>query len=344
MIPFSATIDEFEQGSWVADIVTFDQFSGTFQLQSDGDTWTGTKVSERFDDGKFYTRVIGGQNHLATVIDDKYYNGSVSLTAALQDICNDGGESIGSAKAAIFLTPFMRIRGKVSEALQTLAEAFSLMWWIDRDGTLSVNDARQGSGSATGYRVKSDTDSCVTLDESTGVKLGATYSSDENDTMTIRHVRWRLTKAQLLADIYAVPFLFRPPTDNRYSGLRDARVDRDNGDGTIDVIASGRFGVTKVQLLCGVPGSKVEVRGGEIVSLGFFGSDPQKPFAIAMGQDVTAVKRVARVGDTIDLGVGAVLTGNATGVVPGAIVFTLSAPAPSVGTVSSGSARIKIGD
>lgn len=351
MIPFEATIDEFEQGSWVADILTFDRFSGSFQLESNGDTWTGTTVSERFDDGIYHTRVIGGNNKLAAIIDDKYYNGSVSLSAALQDICRDGGEIFGSTKSALFLTPFMRIRGKVSDALDLLAAAFGLIWWIDRDGSTYINTARSGSGTVNGYQIAADTDSCITLSQPTGLVLGASYSSgdsDPNGSLPVRHIRWHLKKDSFTASIYFVPFIFRPPTDNRYASLRDAKVDRDNGDGTIDVIASGRFGVTKVQLLCGVPGSKVEVRGGEIVTLGFFGGDPQKPFAVAMGQDVTATKSVARVNDptSTDIVTDSIFwtwLSAAAGVLAGLGVV---APTPTslAAKITSGSARLKVGD
>lgn len=333
-----ATIEEFEQGAWIADLVSIDQFKGTFELG--GATWTGTMVTEKLDAERYFTRVIGGKNKLTAAIKDKYYAGSVTVQVAVQDVCREAGETFGGAQTGAQLTTFQRIRGTAAQALDSIAKAFTLIWWIGRDGQMQMQMARPVGGAATGTRTGTDYDASAELVEPVGVVLGGTF-----DGKPIRHVRWSFTANSFKAQLYFVPFIFRSPVVTAYDSLESARVDRDNGDGTIDVIVAGRYGLTKIRLLAGVPGSKVQVRGGEEVQVGYFGGDPQKPYAVSMAQDTTATKKVARNGDSVQLDIGTVLSGAATGVVVGSSPsFSLTLAAPAVGTITSGSDRLKVGD
>lgn len=333
-----ATIEEFEQGSWVADILSIDKFAGSFDLG--GATWNGTMVSEKLDAERFKTRIIGGKNKLTAPLRDKYYDGSVTVQVAVQDICREGGETFGGAKAGAQLTTFQRIRCPVSQALDSIARAFDLKWWIGRDGAMQMQDARPVGGAATGTRVNDDVDASCDIIEPVGVVLGGTF-----DGKPIRHIRWELDAKRFAARVYSVPFVFRQPTQNAYDSLESARVDRDNGDGTIDVIVGGRYGLTKIRLLCGVPGSKVKVKGGEEVQVGYFGGDPQKPYAVSMAQDTTATKQVARSGDSVKIpsGTTVAVTGAVVGG-GGGSVNSITFNADVVGTITSGSERLKVGD
>lgn len=342
IIVVEATIEEFEQGAWVADLISVDQFDGSFQLN--GEAWTGTMVSERLEFERYHTRVIGGKNNLSKALLDKFYSGSVSLQIAAGDACREGGESLGSAQAGVFLQTYQRQRGPLYAALDSLALAFGLIWWIDRAGAVNLSISRPVSGEAKGLRISSSYDSVLLREPETSVKLGAVY-----DGKPIRHLRWEYTPKRFEARVYFVPFLFRAPVETKYDRTYSALVDRDNSDGTIDVIADARFGVTKVRLLAGVPGSKVKMMPGEEVTLGFFGGDPQKPYAVAMAQNLSATKEVARKGDTIQstqsvppnafwtwiAAAGSVLSG-----------LGVAAPIPTQldGTITSGSQRLKVGD
>jgi hypothetical protein len=366
-----AQIEEFQQATWVADLVSAMSFggSGTFTL-NDGSTWTGATVSERFDVYRYHTRVVGGAGKLGAIVQDKFYSGNVSLQVAVGDICNEGGESIGQVAPGIILTTYQRQQGTVAAALNQLAAEFGMIWWIDRNGLVNMNTARPTSGDANGTRISSDVDASIVLVDPVSVVLGASYdSSDSTAAMkAIQHVRWRQTDKQFSAEIYPVPFLYRPPTLTVYERMYNARVDKDNGDGTIDVIVDQRFGVTAVPFFCGVPHSKTKLDGGDQVTFGFFGGNPNAPFATTTAQDTTATKQVARNGDSTQSGesddstfwnwMQAFMTivqgapipepGNGS---PSAFQTALQAafaasPFPSslTGKITSGSDRLKVGD
>jgi hypothetical protein len=334
-----AQVEEFEHGAWVADLSSLDAFSGSFDMA--GSKWTGTKVTERVDFSRYYTRVVGGAGKLGVTIADKYYAGNVALSVAVQDVCREAGETFGGAAPGLFLNTYERIRCKASEALDNLAKVFDLIWWIDRSGAVQMQKARPPSPDATGTRIASDSDASILLVEPSGVVLGAGYESTDPvaKLKPIRHVRWHYTSQRITAQLYPLPFLFRSPVQTIYAALYSARVDKDNGDGTIDVIADSRFGITRVPLLSGVPGSKVQVRAGELVTLGFFGADPQKPFAVAMGQDTSAAKKVARVGDSIKIPAEQI-----TGQVKDGMGNFVTCAGDLIGTITSGTDRLKVGD
>jgi hypothetical protein len=344
MTMLEATIEEFEQGAWVANLVTTDPFSGTFTLQ-DGTTWIGAKVSESVDRGRYFTLVVGGANGLGKKVADQYYSGRVSIQAAVQQICTSVGEIFGGAQPGEFLSTYVRILGTAAEALNAIADAFTAIWWIGRDGQLQLRAARPPAATATGVQDinSADVDGSVELLNPQGVVLGALYG--QTTPQTIRHIRWRMSPDRFSARVFFVPFIFRPPTQNKYAALYNARVDSDNGDGTLNVIADARFGVTKVPLFCGVPGSKVKMLPGEQVTLGFFGNDPQKPFCVAMAQDtnVSPTKKTARNGDSVQITItpANVLTMALTS---SAGPVTAGAPVTVDGMITSGSSRLLIGD
>lgn len=344
-------IEEFEQGAWVADIVSLEEFDGSFEFA--GATWTGTAVSSSEHVDRFRTRVIGGANGLSETVGHKWYDGSVSLQSAVQEVCRICGETFGSSETAKFLSTFQRLEGPARAALDAIAAAFSLIWWIGRDGKLSMLAERSSSAEVKGENIAVESDS-ATIANPESIEIGATF-----DDKTVRHIRWKMTAAKIEAQVYYVPFIFRAPTETRYGRMYNAKVDKQNSDGTIDLIADGKFGVTKVPLFCGVPHSKVKVDGGDQVILGFFGADPQKPFAVAMNQDTGATKEVARKGDGAGAGSMVFVHTPASGpAVPCVLSITYnpgdgSSPqvlAAGSGTlnikekITAGSERLKVGD
>lgn len=335
-------IEEFESGSWIADVVSLDEFTGSFDFA--GVTWTGTLLSSQEYVDRIESKIIGGKNGISKTIQSQWYDGSVSVQVGVQDVCRLSGEMFGSAQAGRVLTTFQRQEGPAYEALDSIASAFGLKWWIGRDGQLNMLSERT-SNAAVVAEPGERRESSVMLTNPQTLELGATF-----DEKTIRHIRWRLTQDSFVAEAYFVPFIFRPPVNTKYSRMYNAKVDRQNSDDTIDVIADGKFGVTKVPLFCGVPHSKVKIDPGDQVILGFFGASPQKPFAVAMNQDTSAAKEVARKGDSVN---GGTLTGVVTSFGPVQFVYTPVGGLPGSpsatasltgGQITSGSARIKIGD
>lgn len=374
MTLLEAHIEEFEQGTWVADLIADMPFggvqtipaSGSFQL-TDGSVWVGTKLFERQDRGRYFTKVVGGQGKLSAIVQDQFYQGAVSLQIAVQTVCAQIGELPGSIAPGVVLTQYQQLVGIGSEALDGLAKAAGgavspgsapLLWWIGRDGTLQMQLPDPISGGRSGTALVSGTQDMNTVDvdgsaelvEPQSAMLGALYG-----TQAVRHIRWKMAPNRFSARLFFVPFVFRPPTQRKYDALYNAAIESDNGDGTVNVIAyrspsDGKapgFGVHQVPLFCGVPGSKVKMNPGEQVTLGFFGGDPQKPFCVAMAQDTTATKAVARKGDSVKVTIdalGMITLGGQLSAPPGGGPCVGSGTFDITGTITSGSERLKVGD
>lgn len=382
MALLEAHIEEFEQGTWVADLIADQPFAGSFQL-IDGSTWVGTKVSEISDRGRYFTKVVGGLGSLGATVLDNFYQGQVSLQVIVNAVCGasggpkDKGELTGNIAPGVFLTQYQRFVGLRSEALDAIAKAAGgavtpgadpLLWWIDRAGLLQMQlpnpttGARVSTKLVTGIQdmEKVDVDASVELVSPSNAELGALYGTP---AQAVRHIRWKMTQDKFTARLFFVPFIFRPPAQTKYDRKYDAKIISDNGDGTVDVLAyrspsegkAPAFGVSKVQLFCGVPGSKVKMQAGEEVTLGFFGGDPQKPYCESMKQDATVAptKKVARNGDPIiatlsaaDITAIALMLKVGPGPAVGSTVVATAAPQQLTGTcqINGGSARLLVGD
>lgn len=375
-----AHIEEFEQGTWVADLIADQPFAGTFTLP-DGSTWIGTKVSETQDRGRYFSKVLGGQASLGKVVLDQFYQGQSSLQIIVSSVCSPGptvgdlGELLGSVPPGVFLSQYQRLVGQRGEVLDAIATAAGgavapgsdpLLWWVGREGTLQMQIPDPAYGSRTPQPFvtgtqnmdKVDVDGSVELVTPSGAVLGALYGTP---AMPVRHMRWKYTPSSFSVRIYFVPFIFRSPKQTKYDRTYDAKIVADHGDGTVDVIAyrspsegkSPAFGVSNIQLFCGVPGSRVTMQAGEEVTLGFFGGDPQKPFAMAMKQDATVLttKKVARNGDSVNVGTisltvagSATLAGTYTAPDGSTTAIVSGTPFPVSGLINSGSARLLVGD
>lgn len=130
------TIEEFEQGAWVADVVSLEPVIGTIALQ--GQQWSGSVVSTSQDNGRVLTRIVGGAGKLGSSLPDLWYDAGASISVALSRICNPVGEKPGAVEPGVQLQTFQRQRGTVAQALDQLAATFDLIWWIGRDGLVNV--------------------------------------------------------------------------------------------------------------------------------------------------------------------------------------------------------------
>lgn len=346
----AAVIEEYESGAWVADITDLNPYVGSFVLGND--TWVGASVSEVIESGKYLNKIVGGAGGLATLLADAQYDGNVSLQAAVSQICAGAGEAMGAVQAGVFLTSYYRLRGTAAQALDRMADTKQLKWWIDRTGLINMRAARLPSAEAVGVFGPTSRDDSVIVTNPEIVQLGGTINGQ-----VIRHIRWEYTATSFRAVCYFVPFLWRSPAEaSIYAAQYSAAVESVNGNGSINVIAAGRFGVKNVPLYAGIPGAKITVKPGELVTLGFFGGDPQAPFAVADGQNLAATKKVARTQDTVDVGsftfvagaLGSTLVVTWTPPVgtipPTSVAVPISTPLPVVGIINSGSARVALDD
>lgn len=274
MIPLSALVEEAESGAWVADLVLKDAYEGSFEFG--GDTWTGTAISSVAEGGKYLVRVVGGKGKLGTKLAERYYKGGATAKGLASDILKAAGET-GTPELASPAPTYQRQAQSAGQALDQLCETFGGTWWVDRSGAVNVATARPGGEAATGTRVASDVDGSVLLQVQTsaGILPGMTYEGK-----TIRHLRWRLSPEKLVVEISFAAFAL-PRYNTDYLKTYSAKVDKQNPDGTLDLIVGGKFGLTQVTWLTGGPG-KVEALEGDLVSVGFWEGDPRKPYAIGL--------------------------------------------------------------
>lgn len=335
---FDFLIEEFERGTWVAELKSTEDLGSSVDFDFAGETWHGSVVQKTEENGLFSASVVGGAGGLFKPVTDLYYAGNTGYRNVVGSIAVAGGERVSEVAVGSVQT-YMRLRGTVGQSLWTFALTYGLQWWIDRQGGVRVVQLRPSGPVALGVRVDSGPDGSITIANPENVQIGGTF-----DGSPIRHIRWRQSANEFTATIYPYPFHNDRSTID-YGKLHSARVDRQNSDGTVDVIAAGRFGVTNVQLLSGIPGSKIVMEPGDLVLLGFYGGDPRAPFAMSTWQG-DGSKAIARIDDSVACGT---LTATAGG---SPVLFTYtppgSAPQPpnaSVtigGKITSGNQRVKL--
>jgi hypothetical protein len=351
----SGIVEEFAQGAWIADIQTVEPTEGRFSLADE--EWAGTVLVEKEDGGRWYSRLIAGAGGTLTELPDRYYEGTVTVSRIVEEICSASGEAFGSAPTDVVVTTYHRMKATAGQALVRLCATLGLVWWIDRSGRVHVASARPEPASAIeGIRTSTDTDGGVTLANTEGAVPGARYAGE-----VVKSIRWIISPTREAAACYFTEEI--PPDPLDYLKTYTAKVERQNADGSVDVIVAGRFGVTHVQLLSGIPTSEIVLLEGDQVTLGFYGGDPRAPWAIATAQ-VSGGMGVVRVGDEVALGEfflqmvpgpsgSSVLywraPGAVLGVTPWTPIATLpSAPLPATpgtpltGKASQGSDRVKL--
>lgn len=318
MTPLSAIVEEFEQGAWIADCEFAQSPDGTFVLGSE--TWAGSIFSSRLEGGRYLTRIVGGKGGLGKPVTDKQYRGAVSVGKVFQDILALAGETSGPVLTDR-VDNYDRMKGTAGQALDMLAYVFGCSWRATRSGAMTLY--RPSSGSELDVkkyvRVGADIDGAafLSVQDSAVVTIGQTFEGKR-----IRSIRWVLSKSRLVAEVSPDP-VAAGDTRARLDFLKvySAKVVKQNSDGSVDVIAAGRFGLSQVPLLVGIPVAKVTMLEGDLVNVGFYDGDPRKPYALCTAQGEGA-KAVARVGDTADCGT--------------LIIGTLSTPAAPGSPVSIG--------
>lgn len=298
MIPLSAIVEEFEQGAWVADCEFSEKPTGSFELGSE--TWSGTVLASQLEGGRYLTRIVGGKGGLAKGVTDLQYRGAIGLNKIFADVCKLAGETLGETLTDRVIN-YDRMRGTAGQALDSLCLTFGCAWRITRAGSASLyRPVASSEVAANKYtRVGSDIDGAVFLavQSSSDIALGQTVGGKR-----IRSIRWCLNKSRLVAECSPDP-VAAGDLRQRLDFLKtySAKVERQNADGSLDLIVAGRFGLSQVPLLVGVPVAKVQLVAGDLVNVGFYEYDPRKPYAICTGQG-SGSKAVARVDDTADCG------------------------------------------
>lgn len=296
MTPISAIIEERYTGTWVADVESVEPFAATFTLG--GVVWTGAPGAPPVQEGgRYRTRVLGGAAKLATPLPRKWYQGGGSGNTIVLDIARAAGEASAPALPARLAT-WQRAPGPAGEALDTVCRTLGGAWWVDRSGVLQAAPARPGGAvDMTGRtRVGSDSDGSIVLsgDSAAGLVPGMTIEG-----RTIRHIRWTLSPDRLLAEVSFTPV---EPEEGGldYSAQHRASVVTQHADGSLDLIVSGTWTLTRVPWLTGLVGD-ITINQGDVVTVACWGRDPRAWFAFGLDRKAGGAP-AAHVGSSVDCG------------------------------------------
>jgi hypothetical protein len=274
MIPLLATIEEPEQGTWVADLVHLDVYPGSFDMG--GITWTGAALPSVQDGPRFKTRVVGGKGKLSATVPDKYYYGGGTGDTVIGDIARTVGETyIPGAPQRV--ASWDRAFGTGGQALDQICQTLGVTWWVDTDGQLRAGTRPAGAADLSkAVLLSADPDGALVYNTVSSKELapGLTIGGK-----VIRHIRWELTEKNLTACVSFVPYALvdlRGGLD--YLRSHRAVVESQEADGTLNLIVGNRFSLTKVPFQGGIPG-KIKLQAGDVVTACAWGGDPRQWFA-----------------------------------------------------------------
>lgn len=274
MIPTNATIEEPEQGAWVADLVHVDPYPGSFELG--GLTWTGVALSSVQDGPRYKTRVVGGKGKLSSQVRDQYYYGGGTGNTIIGDIARTVGETY-VAGVSDRVASWSRQAGTAGQALDQICLVLGVMWWVNNAGTLLAGTRASGNVDLTNRTVVgSDVDGETSLvgDLASGLVPGMKLGGK-----VIRHVRWILDPGRLTANVSFVPYAL-PDLRGGLDYLRSHRaiVESQESDGTLNLIVDNRFSLTQVPFQGGIPG-KIKIEPGDVVTACAWNGDPRQWYA-----------------------------------------------------------------
>jgi hypothetical protein len=274
----TATIEEPLQGAWVADVVTLRMVSDSFELG--GVAWFGSTVSAFVDGGRWRARIVGGRGKLGIKLSNRQYRGSVRIDKIASDIIQAAGETVGNVTSSVRFENYERGELSAGKCLDNLASLSNHTWYVDRDGNTHFTEART-IRTVTGIVHARDTNS-VTLN----VKTADINPGDFYDGRRIEHLRWILSSDKLLAELsFTNPFAMGTDRNAWYLRTYAAKVDKQNLDGTVDLIVDGKFTANLVPLVGPV---EANMQPGDLVTFGYFRGDPRSPYAVP----ATSTKRI----------------------------------------------------
>lgn len=276
----TATIHEPIEGRWWADV----SVAGTDALDTTaalsllgGDAWRGTVVEQGPDGSRVRARVLGGGARGNAPVTDRYYRGSVTLQAVMRDMLAEAGETLDPDSAGLSrqLSTWQRFAGPLHEALADIAHAQRLAWRVTRAGLVRLLDLPHTfpASEPAGTLTEDDGRALVLAMRDDGARPGATIAGRQ-----VHRVTWEATAQRLTAvcHYHDVPEQ-RRVQDHRT--IAEAGVDAQRADGSLDVIAASRYGLTEVPLYAGLPGCTVRVRPGTQTLVAYAGG-PRRPVAI----------------------------------------------------------------
>lgn len=289
----SGTIRIPRVGAWSAEVeVRSDlSYTGPATIALDGTSFVGTSTrSSQKGPGRVACAVVGGAGGLETEVPARQYVGP-KVSLVLGDILALAGEALAGAVSTALtgrvLTTWQRAAGTAKEALAQLAEALGVSWRVLLDGTIWLG-TETWTEVAPECRVLDDDQATgtVTISLTPSLLPGTTFSGQR-----LEHVRHELgagearTEASSTSPAAAMSAFLGPVEKRiRYSRSYSARVVKQNGNGTLQVLPDDETfkgsGLDQVKIRLGVPGT-VTVPKGARIELVFEDGNPQKPIAVA---------------------------------------------------------------
>jgi hypothetical protein len=280
-------------GAWSAEVEFREEtaYTGTALLTVEGIEFSGyCRRSALKGSSRVSGLVIGGAGGLDTALPAKQYV-APKVESVLADIMRPSGETlsatVSSSVTGRTLTTWQRAEGTAQEAISALAEALGMPWRVLLDGTIWIG-AETWAEATPEHRTLSDDQATGTVTVSLLPSLlpGATFQGLQLEQVThvLDPAEPRTEASQTSPAAALAAFLGPAEKRIRYSRSYSARVVKQNGDGTLQVLPDdAQFkgsGVDQVKIRLGVPGTATVPKGAR-VELQFEGGDPQKPIATA---------------------------------------------------------------
>jgi hypothetical protein len=344
----SCVIEEPLEGAWVADVVsTHELTNGTIVVG--GSTWVGTLVApSAADGGRWVTRIVGGAGKLGVALSELSYGATLAAKSVVEGICQAAGETLEPVTVTSRVASWTRKNGTAGQTLREIADAVKMQWWVARDGRVNFGARSTVASLATGMALLSrDIDCEIFSAESCVLVPGMTFGG-----RAVKALRWQLNSSKLVATVYYTALPALPDISQFFAATHSAKVVSQNANGSLELIVDGRFSMSRVPLMVGLPTAKVELVEGDEVVVGFYARNPQLPYAMCTQQG-GGTKAVATVGSEGDAGTIQYTPGS-----PGALIYTPPAteanpiptpvtaagqPIPIQVVITTGIDRIKLG-
>lgn len=275
----TVTIHEPIEGRWWLDaaLPEGETLSGAHTVTVGAQVWVGTVAEPAVDGSRRRVRMVGGANGLKREVKDRYYRGATTLGQIAADLLTEAGETLDPASALLtrVVPTWQRFAGPCVEALTDLVHANKLAWRITRAGLVRLVALPHPFPPADvpGTLLEDDGRSVAVAVESPDIEPGVTLSGHP-----IHRITWEATAARITGYCH-----YQDTPDARrvqdHRSIAEAGIDSQRSDGSLDLIAASRYGLTEVPLYAGLPGVDVKVKPGAQTLVAWAGS-PRRPIAV----------------------------------------------------------------
>ena len=357
------------RGAWTACVETGDDAAPegpcTLEIERTGaaapgvDTFVGTIRYGGTWQGRSEVVVVGGAARLRFDLEPKHFAARVAPVPAellARAILTEAGEPDGALDGldGLAVGQWTRVRSHAGVALSELADAIGVEWRVQADGTVWMGTETwpDATPEDLGYQTTQRPDARIieaAPDQAT-LRPGVVVAGEriKRVVYTIGGDGIRVALAYGLDDRSETAEAIRKMLPSfTHRGSFGATVVQQRADDTLDLQVDDDElpDLTRVPLRSGIAGARMQPKPGDRVRVAFEGASPAGAYAFAsdmLAEDDADLKRVARVGDAVDLGFWVIVPFGPSG-------FRLEAATESTpgahrlrGTITEGSPRLSI--